>query len=87
MPPRRDSHGQVHWLPWNDHHPALQMFEVSMRSTEAVPSPQHGASAQGLANTEKVALAVFEPRTLLTDSLAGIISSDFGDPIGGLETG
>ena len=44
-------------------------------------------STQGLANAEEIALAVFEPRTLFTDSLAGIISCDFGDSIYGLKAG
>jgi hypothetical protein len=39
-----------------------------------------------LANAKEIALAVFEPRSLLTYSLAGIISGDCGDSIYGLET-
>jgi hypothetical protein len=53
----------------------------------SLTEPAARDSAQGLANAEEVALAVFEPRTLFTDSLAGIISCDFGDPICGLKTG
>lgn len=46
-----------------------------------------GVSSQGLANSKEIALAVFEPRALLANSLAGIISCDFSYSIHGLKAG
>jgi hypothetical protein len=48
---------------------------------------RYDTSAHRLAETEEVALAVLEPRAPLTDSLAGIVSGNFGDAINCLESG
>ena len=44
-------------------------------------------SAQALTNADEIALTVFEPGALLADSLARVISCDFGDSVHGFQAG